>query len=164
MNQHPQPARRGYGLADTLIMMFFIGVLTSMSAIVLNRSFRAQSLALQRIQHTRDLDQAYQRLRTDVRQADAQIQGNTLALQLADRSIRYLVEEERLIRRSKSADDDGVESWQLSGLIGVQWEVEDSEQCALLYCRLEFSPSGTTAETIDWHLRGRDLSPETDDE
>lgn len=154
-------ARHGMGLLDAVAMMSIVGLLLSLSAVVLNRAFAAHSLALKHFHQIQNLQQAGDRLLGDVHAADsAQIDPKLVLFYPQGRKVVYEAQESQLIRETWiDGQTVGRELWELPYACDASWSIDAEGAVRLLHCELDFSP--IEVASIRWTIRlGIDRAPD----
>lgn len=155
--------RTGFGLLHTVLLMVVLGLLMSLTAIVLGKSFQTYQATLTHFQTVHRLRRASDRWRSDVHRADSvEVDGDLLRLNLPIRGeVVYRLDEGDL-ERSFGSDDrsDGngtlgpaTQKWKMPATTQISWELRDAEgeeqRFPLLVATLIFAPESKTAKGAD---------------
>ena len=137
--------RGGFTLVEAVGVVGAIGIILTLSALLLNKTFDAHRASLLHLQRMRSLELFVDRWRDDV-------QSSTSVKPIADRSaelrllkadnmeIVYSIINQSVVRiRRQDGQDIGHDHWQLPSKCSVTWQIEDQGQIPLLVGKLEFS-------------------------
>ena len=154
--------RSGFSLMDALAMMLLIGLLMSLSAVVLNRALVAHSHTLSSFYQMQNLQSAADSFLADSHSAVGIEISESLKLKLSrGRHIDYSVKSGLLIRtRSHDGTVEGIEQWSLPEGAHATWSVQYRGHIPLVSCQLRFDTTNpkVTSATGESTLLGNALT------
>lgn len=147
--------RNGFTLVEAVGVIGIIGILLTLSAFLLNKTFAAHRAALTHVQRMRSLGQFVDRWRDDLQTATQVTLGPELRItQVKNREIVYSVINQSVVRtRRREGQDIGHDHWQLPSRCTATWKMEDQGRVPLLIGQLEFD--GDPVEFADVALVAR---------
>jgi hypothetical protein len=133
--------RSGYSLVEAVGVIGAIGMLLTLSALLLNKTFDAHRGSLLHLQRMRSIELFADRWREDVQSSTGVTPGAELRIAKADNTeIVYSIIKQSVVRtRRQDGQDVGHDHWQLPSKFTVDWQIEDQGQIPLLVGKLEFS-------------------------
>ena len=147
--------RNGFTLLEAVGVIGAIGLLLTLSAMLLAKTFDAHRAALTHLQRMRSLELFVDRWRIDVQSATQVTLGPELRLsQVENWEIVYSVINQSIVRTRRQAGQDiGHDHWQLPSRCTATWQLEDQGRVPLLVGKLEFN--GDPIEFADVALVAR---------
>ena len=142
--------RSGFSLIEAVGVILAIGMLLTLSALLLNKTFEAHRLSLVHLQRMRSLELFVERWRDDVQTSTSVTPGVELRIAKADNTeVVYSTINQSVVRtRRQDGQDLGQDHWQLPSKFNVTWQVEDQGRMPLLVGKLEFSGDPVAFEPI----------------
>ncbi|MCA9131615.1 MAG: hypothetical protein KDA45_00600 [Planctomycetales bacterium] len=150
--------RPGYGLIETVAIISFVGMLLSLSAVILHRSYRVHQRTLVAFRHWEQLRVWTDRFRADGHaaaacQIDADAHGVSLTREDGTQ-VRYTWRDATLVRSFIAEKPPGNEErWAGPALALARWTLDDSGRQPLLMAELEFDSEGSPWEPLVWNTR-----------
>ncbi|MCA9157523.1 MAG: prepilin-type N-terminal cleavage/methylation domain-containing protein [Planctomycetales bacterium] len=149
------PIRTGFTLIECVAVITMVGMLLSLSSVLLHRAFEAHRGTLVSYRQLQQVNSWCERLREDASQAIEADCDNHLTLTRDDgERIRYSVEQQRLVRSllrdGKMLNQETCDTWPLAQ---VTWQVDHSGKLPLLEGQLEFAPTESMHAPIEWVAR-----------
>lgn len=162
----PRSNRLGLGLLHTVLLIAVMGMLMSLTAIVLGKSFQTYQTTLTHYQTIHLLQQASDRLRSDVHQASTvEIDGGRLRLNLLSRGdVVYALNEGQLERsvEQDSGSPAAKQAWKMPTSTQIDWELQEAggndQRYPVLIARLSFR---VNAESSDESSASRVISTDS---
>ena len=157
----PRVRRAGFALVEMVSLIVVVGMLLSLSAVVLNQAYRVHANTLSYLQYMQQLNFWVDRFRADAHEATGVATDDGLTFFGAEQStIRYVLEDGVLVRRMWAGEQVlSEERWRAPQVATAGWHVEVSGRFSLVNLRLEFRPSPAQWEPIEWVARvGSDVS------
>ena len=150
--------RNGFTLLEAVGVIGAIGLLLTLSAMLLAKTFDAHRAALTHLQRMRSLELFVDRWRIDVQSATRVTLGPELRLsQVENWEIVYSVINQSIVRTRRQAGQDiGHDHWQLPSRCTATWQLEDQGRVPLLVGKLEFN--GDPTEFADVALVARNVN------
>ncbi len=147
--------RSGFTLVEAVGVIGVIGILLTLSAFLLNKTFDAHRAALTHVQRMRSLEQFVDRWRNDVQAAtQVMIDPELRIILVQNREIVYSVINQSMVRtRRQDGQDIGHDHWQLPSRCRAIWQKSDEGRVPLLIGQLEFD--GDPVEFADVALVAR---------
>lgn len=147
--------RTGFTLIECVAVITVVGMLLSLSSVLLHRAFEVHRGALVSYRQLQQVNSWCERLREDASHAtEANTDDNLTLTRGNSEVIRYSVERQRLVRTlqrdGKMLYHETCDSWPLAQ---VTWHVDHSGKLALLVGRLEFSTTESAQAPIEWLAR-----------
>lgn len=133
--------RGGFTLVEMVGVMSVIGMLLTLSALLLNKAFDAHSASLTHLQRMRSLELFVERWRDDVRSATQVTPGSELRITKAGNlEVIYSINNQSMVRtRRQDGQDIGHDHWQLPSQFTATWQVDDQARNPLLVGKLAFN-------------------------
>jgi hypothetical protein len=151
-----RPVRRGgIALIEMVSLITVIGVLLSLSAIVLNQAYRVHANGLVQLRQMQQLNLWADRFRNDAHQSTEVVISDGILFDRENQSdVRYTLEDASIVRRTQSGEQTlSVERWDLPPVTTAEWDVETSGRLPLVSLRLAFAPSQVQMEPLNWVAR-----------
>jgi type II secretory pathway component PulJ len=147
--------RSGYSLVEAVGVIGAIGMLSTLSALMLNKTFDAHRSTLTHLQRMRSLELFVERWRDDLQTATQVTSGAELRITKSENlEVVYSIVNQSMVRtRRQDGQDVGHDHWQLPSQCTATWLVEDHGRIPLLLGKLEFN--GTPIEFDDVTLVAR---------
>ena len=142
--------RGGFTLVEAVGVIGATGLLLTLSALLLNKTFDAHRASLLHLQRMRSLQLFVERWRDDVQSATNVIPGTELQISKADNlEIVYSIINQSIVRtRRQDGQDIGHDHWQLPSRCTAAWQVDDQGRIPLLVGKLEFSDDPIEFDTV----------------
>lgn len=147
--------RTGFTLIECVAVITVVGMLLSLSSVLLHRAFEIHRGALVSFRQLQQVNSWCERLREDASQAiEANHEDNLTLTRGSGEVIRYSVEQQRLVRSlqrdGKILNQETCEAWPLAQ---ITWQVDHSGKLPLLVGQLEFATTKSTHAPIEWVAR-----------
>ena len=147
--------RTGFTLIECVAVIVVVGMLLSLSSVLLNRAFEVHRGALVSFRQLQQVNSWCERLREDASQAiEAGTDDNLTLTRGNSEVIGYSVEQQRLVRTlqrdGKTLNQETCDAWPLAQ---VTWQVDHSGRLPLLLGQLEFAPTESNHAPIEWVAR-----------
>lgn len=147
------PRRGGFSLVEVVGVVFGVGLLLSLSAVVMNQALWTQTRAVVHLNSMQNLNMAAEKFRQDVNLSSRRSLDGIIELELLDGSIcRYAIQDGALVREMQVAggDDESQfsrQQWTLPAGATMTWSEDSSGLLPLVACRLEFDNSAEAHAT-----------------
>ncbi len=147
--------RTGFTLLETVAVVTVVGMLLSLSSVLLHRAFEVHRGALISFRQLEQFNAWCERLRVDASQAvEANSDNNLTLTRDGGDVVRYSVEQQRLVRLvQRDGQALSQETWDAWPLAQVNWQIDHSGRLPLLIGRLEFATTEPSRASIEWVAR-----------
>lgn len=145
----------GFALVETVGLITVIGMLLSLSAVVMNQAYKAHQEALMHVRHTQQVQVLAARFRADAEAAvDVTVTEELLLTMLGGRQIRYRTSEDRVHRVTSDGEAEiGREVWQLPARVDAKWTLDESGRIPLIVWDLHFGTDQRGVDPVRWVAR-----------
>lgn len=156
--RHPSPAARrrsGFGLIDMISVIGLVGMLMSLSVVVLGQAYAAHRRALTHFRQMQHLQNAQHRFVQDAHRSVAVGVAGGLALTMASgEQVHYAVTDNRLIRLvTVEGEVSNQEQWQLPAACNASWNVDRSQHLPIVSCELSGTDTTHQRQPLRWLSR-----------
>ncbi|MEO8268852.1 MAG: prepilin-type N-terminal cleavage/methylation domain-containing protein [Aureliella sp.] len=147
--------RTGFTLIECVAVITLVGILLSLSSVLLHRVFEVHRAALVSFRQLEQVNFWCVRLREDASQTiEARHDGNLTLARNSGEVIRYSVEQQRLVRSvqrdGKTLNQETCDAWPIAQ---VTWQIDHSGKLPLLVGQLEFATTEPPLAAIEWIAR-----------
>jgi hypothetical protein len=143
--------RTGFSLIEMVCIMVATGMLLTLSAKLLSKTFEAHRDSLLHLQRMRSIELFVDRWRDDVQSSQSVTPGADLRITAADNTeIVYSIVNQSVVRtRRQNGQDIGQDQWQLPSQCTVTWHIDEQGRKPLLIGKLEFSGDVLTFDPVN---------------
>lgn len=165
----PKPAGRrdrvgrrpGFTLIECVGVISLVGMLLSLSSVLLHRAFEVHRGALQSFRQLEQVNYWSERWRSDASQAvEANIDTDLSLTRDSGEIVRYSLQEQQLVRsvlrEQRLLSQEMCTGWPV---VQTTWQVDSSGQLPLLVGQLQFANTDPPRAPLEWVARLPNVGP-----